>query len=252
MLARGAEDWRAEVSRKPAGAFAPLPSIRMHFTFGWSNVLEAAETELTIRRKGGDYRAVVNGRTKGVARTLWMLDAQHSATVAEKTLLPKRFAQFERYRRRTIQTQVLFDDQGLRRWREVIPSKEPPKWKRVDHVPVRDVIGAVLYVRSQPLKVGDEIGLVCFPGDSPYIAVVKVEKRETIRSMGRNRPALRLSLGVRKLEVEDRKLAAAVTYEKFKSGTVWVSDDGLRLPLRAEVNVFIGFVYGELTRYEML
>jgi hypothetical protein len=45
---------------------------------------------------------------------------------------------------------------------------------------------------------------------------------------------------------------AAVGYEKFHNGTVWVSDDALRLPLRAEINVFIGFVYGELTKFEKL
>ncbi len=82
--------------------------------------------------------------------------------------------------------------------------------------------------------------------------IVTVEKRENIRCMGRSCPALRLSLDVRKLEVKSSRPTRAVDYSKFRSGTVWVSDDALRLPLRAEVHIFVGFVYGELASYEKL
>ena len=87
------------------------------------------------------------------------------------------------------------------------------------------------------------------PGDSPYIATVRVEKRENVPCMGRDWPALRLSLNVRQLEVEGKKPTKAVPYAKFRSGTIWVSRIALRIPLRAEVQVFIGYVYGELQSY---
>ena len=35
-------------------------------------------------------------------------------------------------------------------------------------------------------------------------------------------------------------------HKKFQRGTVWVSDDEVRLPLRVEVKVFIGHVFAEL------
>lgn len=248
----GDPDWRREVSAAPAGSFPPLPGVRMHFAFGWSNVLKAAEADATIQLKGAEYRAVVTGKTLGLARSLWPLDAQHSAAILASPLQPRRMTQIERYRRRTIETQVRYDPAGLDRLRQVLPAKDAAKWKRVHFAPVYDVISGVLYVRSQPLRVGDRIGLVCFPGDSPYLAVVTVEQRETIRSQGKDRPALRLSLEVRKLEVQDKQPTKAVAYEKFQGGSIWVSDDELRLPLRAEVNVFIGFVYGELTGFEKL
>jgi len=245
-------DWRGQVSTAPVGKFSELPSVRMEFEFGWSNVLKAAEARATIKRRGNEYHAVVTGKTNGLARALWPLDAQHTATIRASPLRPERIAQFERYRKSTIETQVRYDDTGLDRFRKVSPSKDKARWKRVNFEPVYDVIGGVLYVRSQPLKIGDRIGVVCFPGDSPYIAIVTVKARENIRCMGKVRPALRLSLEVRKLEVEGKKPTDAVAYGKFKSGSVWVSDDDLRLPLRAEVNVFVGFVYGELTAFEKL
>jgi hypothetical protein len=224
----------------------------MHFVFGWSNVLEAAKADATIERRGAEYRAMVTGKTEGLARTLWPLDAQHSALIQASPLRPERISQIERYRSRTLETLVRYDASGIDRLRKTSNSKDRPKWKRVDFSPIYDVIGGVLYVRSQPLQVGDRIGVVSFPSDSPYLVIVTVEKRENVRCMGRDRPALRLSLDVRKLEVKKNKPTTAVDYAKFRSGTVWVSDDALRLPLRAEVQVFIGFVYGELTGFEKL
>ena len=102
------------------------------------------------------------------------------------------------------------------------------------------------------LRTGDTVGLVCFPGDSPYFVTARVEGRETVRAMGRDWPAICLRLGVRKLEVKDKRPTEAVDYAKFRSGTVWVSDDARRVPLRAEVNVMVGFIYGELTGLEWL
>jgi hypothetical protein len=177
----GEGDWKKDVTTAAPGKFPALPSVRMHFSFGWSNVLQAGEANALIQRRGSEYRAVVNGGTKGIARGLWMLDAQHVAAVFASSLLPKRIAQLERYSKRTIETQVRFDATGLERMRKVSGSTDPAKWKRVNFMPVHDVIGGVLYVRSQPLRVGDEIGVVCFPGDSAYLVVVKVEQREMIR-----------------------------------------------------------------------
>jgi hypothetical protein len=37
-------------------------------------------------------------------------------------------------------------------------------------------------------------------------------------------------------------------HKKFRSGRVWISDDARRLPLRAEVDVFIGSVFAELAK----
>lgn len=180
------------------------------------------------------------------------MDATHKATINSSTLLPIDVEQFEKYRSRTVETELRFDPGGVERHREVSTSKSPPKWKRVNFPSIRDVIGSMLYVRSQPLANGDEIGLVSFPADAPYFVLVTVEGHETVHCMDKEMPAIRLGISVRKLEVEHKEPVRAVNYSKFKSGTAWVSDDSLRLPLRAEVKVFVGFVYGELVDYELV
>lgn len=249
---RAEAEWREQISDARPGGFPALPSVRFKVAFGWSNVLEAAEADATIRREGDVYTARVTGKTEGLARVLWPLDAKHDAVISARTLVARNTAQSERYRRRTIDTRVRFDERGVSRLRESSDAKTPAKWKRFNFTPVFDVIGGVMFVRSQPLRVGDRVGVVCFPGDSGYVVVTRVEKRETIRCMGKDWPALRLSLSVRKLETKKNEPTKAVGYSKFRSGTVWVSDDDLRLPLRAEVNVMIGFVYAELSEFERL
>jgi hypothetical protein len=250
--ARADSDWREQVSARPAGNFPALPGLKLHYSFGWSNVLRAAHADAWVLRQGPEYRVRITGGTEGLARALWPLDAQHSAMILVDPLQPERIAQLERYRKRTIETQAVFDGKGVKRLRKVTPSDAKPKWKRVEFEPMFDVLSGVLYVRSQPLNVGDRLGVVAFPGDSPYLATVRVVRREKIRCMGRDWPALRLSLEIRKLDVKIQRPTEALKYAKFQSGTVWVSDDDLRIPLRAEVRIFVGFVYGELTGCERL
>ena len=43
-----------------------------------------------------------------------------------------------------------------------------------------------------------------------------------------------------------------VPYSKFKSGEVWISDDDLRIPLKARVDIFVGYIYGEIISFEKL
>lgn len=224
----------------------------MDFSFGWSDVIRAGRARAELVKRDGIWQAHVEGGSLGVARVLWRLDADYEGTVDAASLLPLAGEQNEKYRRRSILTKLRFDRDGVDRFREVVPSTSVAKWKRVNFPSIRDVIGGVLYVRSQPLKNGDQIGLVCFPGDSPYFVTATVEGRESVRCMDRDVPAIRLALKIRKLDVEDTVPTRAIEYAKFKSGTIWVSDDRLRLPLRAEVRIFIGFVYGELTGYDLL
>lgn len=244
-------DWRDKLAPTEPGNFPPLPPVDLTFTFGWSDVLEAAQATAEVRRSGGTYRAKVRGATVGFARLLWPLDASHTASIDAKSLRPLSVSQLEKYRSRKIETELRFDANGLKRWRKVSPSKAQARWKRIEFMPIHDLLGAVLFVRSQPLKTGDGIRLVAFPGDSPYLATLRVEGRESISVQGTQRDAIRLALEIQKLEVEDKVPVRPVKYAKFRSGRFWISDDELRLPLRAEVNVFVGFVYGELTGFSL-
>lgn len=234
------------------GGFPAVPEFEAEYSFGWSNLIEAATAEVALTRRGESYEANVTGGSLGLARALWRLDAEHRAWVDAETLRPEYFWEFDQYRGHSVTTSVRFEEDTVWRQRTVDVDGKPGKWKRFESSGIFDLLGGLLFVRSQPLADGDKVRLLGYPGDSPFYVEAKVEGRERIEVMGQSRPAIRLSMKLRKIEVKSKQLKRLVKYEKFRGGEVWLSDDELRVPLRAEMSIFVGFVYGEMTSFRKL
>jgi hypothetical protein len=49
--------------------------------------------------------------------------------------------------------------------------------------------------------------------------------------------------------VNTKKGNALEPHRKFRSGTLWLSNDPDRILLRAEVQVFVGYVFAELSSF---
>ena len=242
--------WREEVASMRSGAFpAPPDDLGLNYVFGWSGI-EAAEAKTTLRRgSDGIWTGIVNGGTKGWARTLWKLDANYKTEVAEKDWKSLRMRLAEDYRSYRTGEKAEFLPGGVRSWRESTKQgAKTPKWKNFYVDGIRDIAGALFLARSQALQGGDVIRLAVFPGEWMYLVTVKVEGREKLSWRGTEKPVIRASLGIESIE-KDYSLKP---HKKFQSGTVWVSDDELRIPLRIEVKVFIGYVFAELTGVESL
>jgi hypothetical protein len=187
----------------------------------------------------------VEGGTDGLARALWQLDARHKAVILMEGLKPIAFEQIEKYANKRVRTEAVFKPDGLWRIRAVTPDpKNVAKWKRIKVEPVRDIVSAMLLIRSQSLNNGDRIGVVAFPGDAPFLVEVTVAKREQIKIAGALRKAIKLDFQIQRIDVKNKDRLAP--HGKFRSGSVWLSDDEDRIPLRAEVDIFIGYVFGEL------
>jgi hypothetical protein len=227
-----------------AGSFPPPPvGVTTRYVFGWSGIV-AAEARTTLRRgANGVWTGTVTGGTKGWARTLYRLDADYRTEVSEKDWRTLVMHQTETYRTYRASEKAEFLPGGVRSWRESTKSgAKKPKWRNFYVEGIRDIAGALFLARSQPLRNGDVIRLAVFPGEWMYLVTARVEKREKIPWRGEQRAAIRASLGIESIE-KDYSLKP---HKKFQRGTVWVSDDELRLPLRVEVKVFIGHVFAEL------
>jgi hypothetical protein len=197
-----------------------------------------------------ETRATVIGGTVGATRLLWSMDARHDAIIDPTTLRGRWAEQFEQYRGRSIETGLDFSPpDSVLRFRRVNPDPRlTARWKRFRVAEAFDVLGGVLFVRSQPLQVGDKLRILGFPGDSAYVVNLTVRDRETILVQGKEIKAIRLDLRLQKIRFEKNRPVGLDDYQKFRTGSVWFSDDELRLPVRAEVKVFIGSVTGELVR----
>lgn len=215
----------------------------MHATyrFGWSG-FTAATADVRLLRTNDRVMLEGNVRTVDVARTLWNFEATHIAIADAATLRPLEVKQRERARSKETSTTLAFDAQGVSSTR----GQGKSKTKRVEIPNLFDLQTALLSVRSQPLANGTTQKLVVFPGKDPYLVTATVARRERITVPAGSFNAIALDVQLSKV-AKDGKL---VPYRKFKKATVWLSDDGDRLLLRAEAEVFIGSVFAELQTVE--
>jgi len=240
------EDWRSKLTPPRPGPFPELRALRATYGFGWSEI-EAAHADIEIGPDGPFFQTRVSGGTQGVARALWKLDAKCRSTTERDTLRPVVTQQSENYSRKKVDIQIVSRPDGLWYRRAVDPQGEhAPKWKLLHLEPVFDLVSGMLFIRSQKLADGDEVTAIIFPGDSPFLVTAKVAGRESISVAGQKRPAIRLDLSILRIGTKGDEKGKLLPHKKFRSGRVWISDDRDRMALRAEVEIFIGYVYGEL------
>lgn len=237
--------WAGTLTPEHPGAFPPVKPFKGEFRFGWSNI-EAASAKGEFARQGDKMIVDVSGGTSGLARTLWQLDAVHHAEILFPQLKPLGFQQTETYAKRTVKMKAEYRPDGLWRLRTVRPGPGGEKWKKLKFSPVYDIVTAILFIRSQPLENKEKIRLIVFPGDTPFLTDVTVLGRETIKIGGKSIPAIKLDFHPQKIEKKKGEEYHLEPHKKFTRGTVWISDDENRLPLRAEVDIFIGYVFAEL------
>jgi hypothetical protein len=223
------------------------PPFQGEFRFGWSNIA-AARARANFTQEDDRLQMKVAGGTFGAVRLLWQLDATYESTILTEELRTDWFFQIEHYASRTIFTQAIYQNDGLWRQRDVVPDpKGPAKWKRIKVGPSRGLVATMLFIRSQALEPNDRVAVIAFPGDDSYLVDVRVAGRELLSVAGKSYPAIKLDFEIQKI-VRDKvsKVSDLEPHKKFRSGRVWISDDATRMALRIEVNIFIGYVFGEL------
>lgn len=240
--AEGKPEWFQNLtSRRPPGNFTPPPALRMVYRFGWSG-LPAARAEVQFQAGHGVFQSDATGGTYGFPRSLFRLDITFRSTTDRATLHPLHLFQEERYRAETVRTNVDYKPDRLVALREVTPEKNPPKPNTFDLTPAFDIQSAVLWLRSTPLQTGQKETFIVWPSNAPYLATVTVLGRERIRVAGEERPAIKVDLQLKRID----KNLQLKEHRKFKGGRAWLSDDELRIPLRVETDIFVGYVYAEL------
>lgn len=123
-LLADAPAWQQALTPVVPGAFPPPRPYRATYRFGWSGFTAAFATVALSRPKDGALRLDVEGKTVGFVRTLYRLDAKHTALANAVTLLPIRATQTEVYRPKTIETRMEFTDHDVMRYRSVTPGAQ--------------------------------------------------------------------------------------------------------------------------------
>lgn len=239
--------WQETLSSDQPGPVPEVAPFSATFRIGWSEI-EAAQARAEISYNGPEVALEAAGGTEGLARSLYQLDATFQGTVDRASLHTLRSDQVETYADRSLTTIVTGENGTLRTFSDRNPpGDKPAKWKDVKVQPVRDFFAGMLFIRSQTLARGDTVRLLMFPGGAPFYVEIESAGPCTIDLAGGPREALRLDLKIQR--VNTKKGNTLEPHSKFRAGKIWLSNDNERIPLRAEVDIFIGYVFAEIVDY---
>jgi hypothetical protein len=237
-----AENWEATLSKDPAGNFPELRPLRASYRFGWSGLTAATGDVHFTKPSESKFQLDATGRTVGLVRALWKLDANYQAAANPDTLRPIETQQIENYRSKKIATHLTFTNNGVTRARTEGKGAAEAKTRQFNFPDLFDLFSAMLYLRSQPLKDHSVYRVVAYPATNAYLATVTVIDREKISVHAGSYSAIKLDLQLKRIG-KHRELEP---HRKFRRATIWVSDDAERLPLRIEAQVFVGTVFAEI------
>lgn len=249
-LANAEPAWKSELTSPEPGSFPKPPTSTLVYQVSWKGMIEAGTCRIEFApadiRKPGNYVIRSNSASVGAASMLFAYQSTFWSEIDPATLRPNYFQAVETDDKESVSTTV-------RHFHTKVESSETTKnlktgvSKKTDRVfalsPVFDIFSAMLHVRSQKLDTGDQINLALLPFDTPYLLKVKVEGRE----MHEGRKAIRLTVGMRKINRTTLELQA---YKKLKrDATLWLSDDADRIPIELRAAVFIGDVRATLASH---
>jgi hypothetical protein len=228
---------------------APFPTIapfRATYRFGWEGVGAGGATVEVARGLAHDQLMVVaKGGPNSLIRKLWNYQALYVGEAGDDGGVPSWFRIDEEVSKGDLLSEAVFGDDSVLACHRFLGEAKPWTFTRLPGV--RDLFAAMLFVRSQQLRNGDQLRLTVFPDQNPYLVDLTVAGRDTLTILGKKTPAIRFTLRIRTIETRGPNTGRLAPHGKFRSGRVWMSDDARRLPLRAEVDVFIGSVFAELS-----
>ncbi|MFT6849939.1 MAG: hypothetical protein ACJATA_000745 [Sphingobacteriales bacterium] len=228
------------VAQKNKGSFGPGEELVYRIKYGF---IDAGEATLKVAEddKSFDQETVYHfesrGKTVGTFNIFYRVRNRYNSYVDQKKLLPILYTENIRegdYKRKTF---AAFDHKNnsvkTNNGTYEIPEN------------AQDVISSFYYLRNaypNNLVGGEEVTLNFFLGKETNPLSVKYIGKETITT----------DLGTFNCLKFSPKLTPGRIFKKDSQMFLWVTDDLNRIPLKAEVEILIGTVYLELTKYEGL
>ena len=249
-------DWDASLTPVASVPFAPIDPFEATYRFGWQGVSAGGATvSVSISEDSSGKqdpanhsrrRIVASGGPNEWVRKLWNYHVNYQGEAGINGQVPSWFHMDESLAKRMMVSDALFTPGAVFASHRFITESQP--WLYTPLPGIRDLFAAMLFVRSQPLNTKDHLRLTTFPDRNPYLVDLTVAGHDTINIMGREVKAIRFDLLIQTIETMGPNIGRLAPHKKFRSGRVWMSDDSRRLPLKAEVDVFIGSVFAELVK----
>lgn len=236
--------WESTLTSSSPRTFpAPRPT-HAKYRFGWSGFTGGFGEVQVSKQSGNRLQVDAKLQTVGLVRTLWKYDANQTSIADAGTLRPVEVRLLENDRSKKIITTTSYDSSGVTSKEIETPGKTTDR--RFEARDLFDLQTGLFYLRSQPLEERSIQRIVVYPANAPYLATITVLGRERLTVPAGTYNAIKLDLRLDKIG-KDRELKP---YKKFRRATAWISDDGDRIVLRIEAQVFVGTVFAELQSAE--
>ncbi len=241
-------EWDATLTPAAKVPFPKIVPFDAEYRFGWEGVGAGGAKVHVVSRANGRRFMSGQGGPNAWIRRLWNYQALYVGESGGNGELPCWFRIDEGVSRGGMLSEAYFNEEGFMTSHRGV--KEPAKpWDDWDVPRTRDLFSAMLFVRSQPLKNGDHLRLVVFPDRNPYLVDLTVAGREFVTVMGKEIPAIRFTLHIQTIETKGEHKGHLYPHRRFRAGRVWMSDDAKRLPVRAEVDLWIGRIFAEIVSF---
>jgi len=239
-IGQASPSWESTLTKDPSGNFPELRPLRATYNFGWSG-FTAGVGDMHFTKTGDKrFQLEATGRTIGLVRAWWKLDASYRGLANAETLRPIESKQTEVYRRKKLVTDLTFTDTGVARART--EGNGVKTTKPFNFPELFDLHSGILYLRSQPLSDHSVYRIVVYPATSAYLTTITVLGRERVSVRAGTYNAIKVDLQLKRLG----KNLELEPHRKFRRATIWISDDANRIPLRIEAQIFVGTVFAEL------
>jgi hypothetical protein len=175
------------------------------------------------------YHFVARAKTSGFAELLYPVDSTTESWFDTEQLCARRYRQKRREGRHRREDETVYD---YAKQEAVVRNFLTGKEKRLPLTqPVQDVLSAVYFVRSRPLKLNEPQKFVINASDNNYKVTIAPDERKSlwVRPVGEV-PALRIEPN------PTLKIVASNNGRMW----FWVSDDARRLPLIVMSNMKMG------------
>ncbi|HYR21799.1 MAG TPA: DUF3108 domain-containing protein [Chthoniobacterales bacterium] len=241
-IGQAAPSWESTLTKDPPGNFPELRPVRATYHFGWSGFTAGTGDMHFSKTADKRFQLEAAGRTIGLVRALWKLDASYRGLADSETLRPIESKQTEIYRKKKLITDLTFTNSGVTRARTEGPGAGTTTTRPFNFPGLFDLHSALLYLRSQPLNDHSAYHIVVYPATSAYLTTVTILAHERVSVRAGAYNAIKIDLQLKRL---GKKLELE-PHRKFRRATIWISDDENRIPLRIEAQIFVGTVFAEL------
>ena len=238
--------WDRTLTQEAANPFPKLIPFDAEYRFGWEGLSAGGARVNILEKPSGRLAITAVGGPDDWIRKIWNYQAVYYGEAGVDGTVPSWFHMDENISKGSLFSDAYFGSGSIFACHRLLMEKKP--WELTELPGVRDLFAAMIFVRSQPLHDGDKLRLTVFPDQSPYLVDLTVAGRDTLMIMGKKIRAIRFVLRIQTIETHGEQQGRLAPHRKFHSGRVWMSDDERRIPLRAEVDIFVGRVFAEMTR----